>query len=68
MVGNTAAALAARDAASGIWLAELEGGQGLGRGSGQLPRVAAPGLPHGVFGAWAQPESSGSASGESRVA
>ena len=43
---STAATEAAKEAASGAWLAEFE--------SGALPRVAAPGLPHGLFGAWQQ--------------
>ncbi len=43
---STAATEAAREAATGAWLAEFE--------SGALPRVAAPGLPHGLFGAWQQ--------------
>lgn len=43
--GNPAAAAAAAEASSGLWLAELE--------SGALPPVAAPGLERGLFGAWA---------------
>ena len=45
---STAATEAAQEAATGAWLAEFE--------SGALPRVAAPGLPHGLFGAWQQPD------------
>jgi len=45
---STAATEAAKEAATGAWLAEFE--------SGALPRVAAPGLPHGLFGAWQQPD------------
>lgn len=56
---DTAAMLAAREAKSGAWLAELEGGS-------LLPRIAAPGLPRGVFGAWAEPELPVGASGELR--
>ena len=58
VAADTAAALAAREAASGAWLAELE--------SGECPRVVAPGLPHGVFGAWAQPELPNGTAGESQ--
>ena len=43
---STAATEAAKQAATGAWLAEFE--------SGDPPRVAAPGLPHGLFGAWQQ--------------
>lgn len=59
VAADTAAALAAREAASGAWLAELE--------SGECPRVVAPGLPHGVFGAWAQPELPNGTGGESHA-
>jgi hypothetical protein len=55
VAADTAAALAAREAASGAWLAELEGGK--------MSRVVAPGLPRGIFGAWAQPELPDGASG-----
>jgi len=41
---STAASKAAEEAATGSWLQELE--------SGNLPRIAAPGLSHGWFGPW----------------
>ena len=43
-VATNAAMAAAEEAASGAWLAELQ--------SGRLPKALAPGMPHGVFGAW----------------
>jgi hypothetical protein len=56
VAADTAAALAAREAASGAWLAELE--------SGNCPRVVTPGLPHGIFGAWAQADLPNGAAGQ----
>ena len=41
---STAASKAAEEAATGSWLQELE--------SGNLPRIAAPGLTQGWFGPW----------------
>lgn len=41
---STAASKAAEEAATGSWLQELE--------SGNLPRIAAPGLIQGWFGPW----------------
>lgn len=41
---STAATKAAEEAATGSWLTDLE--------SGNLPRIAAPGLGEGWFGAW----------------
>ena len=52
---STAATEAAKEAATGAWLAEFE--------SGALPRVAAPGLPHGLFGAWQQLDGAENAEG-----
>ena len=45
---NTAARAAAEEAATGAWVRELD--------SGAEPRIAAPGLSHGVFGAWSRME------------
>lgn len=53
---DTAATAAAREAESGAWLAELE--------ADALPRISAPGLPCGLFGAWAEPDLPDGASGE----
>ena len=45
---STAVKVAAREAATGAWLAEFE--------SGATPRIAALGLTHGLFGAWQEPD------------
>ena len=44
---STTATRAAEEAATGLWVRELD--------SKQLPKVLAPGIPHGVFGGWAAP-------------
>lgn len=43
-IATNAATNAAKEAASGAWLKELQ--------SRHLPRVLAPGMPHGIFGPW----------------
>ena len=44
---STTATRAAEEAATGLWVRELD--------SEQLPKVLSPGMPHGVFGGWAEP-------------
>ncbi|KAK9802049.1 hypothetical protein WJX73_006832 [Symbiochloris irregularis] len=44
---STSASRAAEEARTGAWLRDLQG-------PGPPPRVLAPGLDHGIFGAWAQ--------------
>lgn len=43
-MATNAATTAAEEAVSGAWLKELQ--------SRHLPRVLAPGMPHGIFGPW----------------
>ena len=43
-LASNAATAAAKEAASGAWLEEVQ--------NDRLPRVTAPGMPHGVFGPW----------------
>ena len=50
---TSAAKQAAAEASTGAWLRELEEAQAAGA---PPPRVCAPGLPRGAFGAWAVPE------------
>ena len=49
-------AVAAGEARSGAWLHELK--------SGQMPRVCAPGLGSGIFGAWAAADDEHEAAGK----
>ena len=50
---TSAAKQAAAEASTGAWLRELE--EALAAGE-PPPRVSAPGLPRGAFGAWAMPD------------
>lgn len=46
VVADTAAMAAAEEARSGVWACDLD--------RKALPKVLAPGMPHGVFGPWQQ--------------